>query len=241
MRWVGEPIIEKEVREQGFRVECEGRVIPGILWRPAESIQIDKIVLLGHGGTLDKRANYILATARHLARQEKIAAISIDGPGHGERRKRKPSDAVQAREDFVAAWMEPDASEKIVADWKAALDAIQAELGKGPVGYFGLSMGTMMGIPLIAAEPRICSAVLGLMGTWGPNCDRLVEDAPKIHCPVRFLAQWDDEVVPRETVLDLFDRLGSEKKSLRAHPGRHVQVPAQEMRSVVDFLASHLN
>jgi dienelactone hydrolase len=241
MKWIGEPIIEKEVREQAFRVECEGRVIPGILWKPAEAIQIDRIVLLGHGGSLNKRADYILATARHLVRQEGIAAISIDGPGHGERKKREPADVAQAREDFAQAWAEPNASENIVADWKAALNAVQAELGEGPVGYFGLSMGTMMGIPLIAAEPRIGAAVLGLMGTWGPNRDRLIKDAPKVSCPVRFLAQWDDEVVPRETVLDLFDRLGSHKKSLRAHPGRHVQVPADEMRSVIDFLASHLN
>jgi fermentation-respiration switch protein FrsA (DUF1100 family) len=98
----------------------------------------------------------------------------------------------------------------------------------------------MMGIPLIAAEPRIKAAVLGLMGVWGPNRDRLVEDAPRITCPLRFLAQWNDEVVPRETVLDLFDRLGSKNKSLRAHPGRHVQVPATEMGAIADFFASHL-
>ena len=241
MKWIGEPIIEKKVREQAFRVECEGRIIPGILWRPSKATRTDKIVLLGHGGTLNKRANYILATARHLVRQEGIAAISIDGPGHGERKRREPADVTQAREDFVEAWSEPEADEKIVADWKAALNAVQAEFGEGPVGYFGLSMGTMMGIPLIAAEPRIRAAVLGLMGTWGPNRERLIEDAPKIHCPVRFLAQWDDEVVPRESVLDLFDRIGSKGKNLRAHPGRHVQVPAEEMRSVIDFLASHLN
>ena len=109
------------------------------------------------------------------------------------------------------------------------------------MGYFGLSMGTMMGVPLMAAEPRIQAGVLGLMGVWGPNQDTLIEEAPRIRCPIRFLAQWDDEVVPRETVLDLFGRLGSEEKSLRAHPGRHVEVPADEMRAVADFFAAHLD
>lgn len=240
MQWSSEPLIEKEVREQAFTIECEGRNVPGLLWTPTGRASDIPIVLLGHGGTLHKRAHYILATARRLVKQHGIAAVAIDGPGHGDRRERIPEDQEQARADFVTTWLAPGANEKIVADWRATLDATQAELGTGPVGYFGLSMGTMMGIPLIAAEPRITAAVLGLMGVWGPNQDRLVEDAPKMTCPVRFLAQWDDEVVPRETVLDLFDRLGSKEKSLRAHPGRHVQVPATEMGGIADFFASHL-
>ncbi|MEE3326573.1 MAG: alpha/beta fold hydrolase [Myxococcota bacterium] len=240
MQWSSGPLIEKEVREQAFTIECEGRNVPGLLWTPPERASDIPIVLLGHGGTLHKRAHYILATARRLVKQHGIAAVAIDGPGHGDRRTRKPEDQQQARADFVTAWLAPGANEDIVADWRATLDAVQAELGPGPVGYFGLSMGTMMGVPLIAAEPRIQAAVLGLMGIWGPNRDRLVEDAPKITCQTRFIAQWDDEVVPRETVLDLFDRLGSEEKSLRAHPGRHVQVPASEMGAIADFFASHL-
>ena len=115
----------------------------------------------------------------------------------------------------------------------------QAELGSGPVGYFGLSMGTMMGVPVIAAEARVRVAVLGLMGLWGLNGARLAEDAPRVACPVRFLAQWDDEVVPRPPVLELFDRLGSPDKSLRAHPGKHAAVPPEEMREVSAFLAQH--
>lgn len=241
MDWTGDPLIEKQVHEQAFSLVCEGRSVPGLLWKPPQSTSVKQIVLLGHGGTLHKRAPYILSTARRLVKQYGMAAIAIDGPGHGERRARIPKDQGQARADFLTAWSEPDANEKIVADWKAALDAAQAELGEGAVGYFGLSMGTMMGVPLMAAEPRIQAGVLGLMGVWGPNRDTLIEEAPRIQCPVRFLAQWDDEVVPRETVLDLFGRLGSEEKSLRAHPGRHVEVPADEMRAVADFFAAHLD
>ena len=240
MQWTHEPLVEKDVRERAFTIDCEGRNVPGILWTPIEPASTIPIVLLGHGGTLNKRAHYILATARRLVKQHGMAAVSIDGPGHGDRRERIPEDQQQARADFVTAWLAPGANENIVADWQATLEAAQAEVGKGPVGYFGLSMGTMMGIPLIAAETRIKAAVLGLMGVWGPNQDRLIEDAPKVTCPLRFLAQWNDEVVPRETVLDLFDRLGSKEKSLRAHPGRHVQVPAVEMGAVAEFLASHL-
>ncbi|MAE95614.1 MAG: alpha/beta hydrolase [Deltaproteobacteria bacterium] len=240
MEWIGDPASERGVREQRFDVLCEGRRVPGILWRPSDATELGPLVLLGHGGSLHKRADYILATARRLARHHGIASIAIDGPGHGDRRADGGLDPERVGAEFESSWQEPEATKKIVADWKAALDAVQSELGSGPVGYFGLSMGTMMGVPVIASETRVQVAVLGLMGVWGPNRTRLADDAARVRCPVRFLAQWDDEVVPRDRALDLFDRLGTQQKSLRAHPGKHVEVPADEMRAVADFLALHL-
>jgi hypothetical protein len=82
------------------------------------------------------------------------------------------------------------------------------------VGYWGVSMGTTIGVPLAAAEPRIAAAVLGLMGG-----DALAEPAALVTVPVQFLVQWDDELVARETALALFDALGSAEKTLHANPG----------------------
>jgi len=241
MEWIGDVVTGQGVTEQRFDVICEGRRVPGILWMPEQAREVGALALLGHGGGLDKRADYILGTARRLVRRHGISAIAIDGPGHGDRRSTAGDRAPENSEaEFQKAWSPADATDKMVEDWKAALDAIQSEKGEGPVGYFGLSMGTMMGVPLIASEPRVQAAVLGLMGVWGPNRERLASDSPNVQCPVRFLAQWDDEVVPRETALELFDRLGTKHKSLHAHPGKHVQVPADEMRAIPDFLAAHL-
>ena len=239
MEWIGDPIVERGVREQRFDVQSQGRRVPGLLWT-AEEGPGGPLVLLGHGGSLHKRADYILSTARRLVRHHKISALAIDGPDHGDRRPDGGVDPETVRRDFEKSWQRPETSDEVVADWKAALDSVQYEIGDGPVGYFGLSMGTMMGLPLIAAEPRVRAAVLGLMGVWGPNASRLREDAGKLHCPLRFLVQWDDEIVPRDTALELFDRIGSSDKSLRAHPGVHVAVPADEMRGVAAFLARHL-
>jgi hypothetical protein len=49
-------------------------------------------------------------------------------------------------------------AERAVPEWQATLDALQElpEIGaEGPAGYFGLNMGTAIGVPLTAIEPRI--------------------------------------------------------------------------------------
>ncbi len=94
MEWTGDPLIGRGVREQGFRVECDGRTVPGLLWTTESADEAHPLVLLGHGGTIHKRADYILATARRLVRHHGISALAIDGPGHGERRSEAEGEMV---------------------------------------------------------------------------------------------------------------------------------------------------
>ncbi len=101
-------------------------------------------------------------------------------------------------------------------------------------------MGTMMGLPVTATDSRIRVALLGLMGTWGPNGEDLKRLAPNVSCPVRFLVQWDDDIIPRDSCLELFDVLGSEKKTLHANPGIHTAVPQAEIASSVEYLDRYL-
>jgi hypothetical protein len=109
------------------------------------------------------------------------------------------------------------------------------------VGYWGVSMGTRYGVPLVAAEPRIRAAVLGLFG-WapGPRLAGYDEVAREISVPLLFLVQWDDEVAGREYALALFDLFGSTTKTLHANPGRHVEIPPAEYQASEAFLALHL-
>ncbi|WP_158835201.1 hypothetical protein [Streptomyces sp. NRRL S-350] len=64
--------------------------------------------------------------------------------------------------------------------------------------------------------------------------------ARRVRVPVEFVLQWDDELVPREGALALFDELGSREKTLHANPGGHLEVPDFELDASGRFLARHL-
>jgi len=95
-------------------------------------------------------------------------------------------------------------------------------------------------LPVTATDDRVRVALLGLMGAWGPNGDDLLRMAPEVSCPVRFLVQWDDEIVPRDACLELFGALGTRKKSLHGNPGAHRAVPQFEVNASVEYLDRHL-
>ena len=221
------------VVETAFALDIEGRRVPGVLWSPKDD-EPRPIVLLGHGGGSHKRGDYILAMARRLVRHHGIRAFAIDGPGHGDRL------AAGATVDFDRAWQDEQATDQIVADWRGALDWLRGQVEVTAVGYWGLSMGTMMGVPVVAALEEVEAALLGLMGFWGPNAERLRQDAGRVTCPVQFLVQWDDEIVPKDRCFELFGELGASDKAMLVHPGAHAAVPPAVMRDSLAFLAMKL-
>ena len=241
VRW-GDETQSGGVRERDFAVEVGGRRVPGVLWLPETGTGPRPLVLLGHGATRHKRIDYLVALGRRLASDYGFAIAAIDAPGHGDRRAPGHDDDVTLFSDFLAEWSREGTVDDVVAEWRAAIDAVRDldEVGDGPVGYWGLSMGTIYGVPLVAAEPRIQVAVFGLMGLLGPTRDRLAVDAPSIACPVLLIQQWDDSLIPRAEVFELFDALGSLDKRLHAHPGEHAAVPVEEIAFSARFLARHL-
>lgn len=245
IRWSGGPIEDKGVAERGLTLDVDGRAVPAVLWVPAGATAPMPLVVLGHGRTLDKRIVYLLVLARRLARHHGIASVSLDWPGHGDRSDDLVELANAGRSDL---YRDPEVIGEIIehaaADVRALVTAVQedgeAAVGVGPVGYFGLSLGTMFGLPAVAADERYVVAVLGLMGlTWGWS-DRLEADAARLSIPVLFLQQWHDELLGREPVSRLFDAIASKDKRLHAHPGPHAGVPPEELEAAEAFLASHL-
>lgn len=242
---------EQGVTERRFDLEVAGEVVPGLLWTPAEAEGPRPIVLFGHGGTQHKRVEGILALARSLVRHRGYAAMALDAPRHGDRMT--PEDAERYRamlRDFkgrlpsltdaqlrAARATVPQA----IAEWKAALNAVERlpEIGSGHVGYWGLSMGCGIGVPLIAQEPRITAAVLGL-GALRRGDDELEATAHAVRIPLQFVFQLDDELMTPEGGLALFSAFGSEIKTMHINPGPHVAVPPFQRDCAELFFARHL-
>ena len=238
MSWNGKNDTHSGVLERGFTLNVEGRTVPGVYWTP-ENGSTNRLVLLGHGGTTHKKVEYIAQLAALLVARG-ISAMAIDGPGHGDRQN-AAAGADNNLDEFPRMWRDGGGTDAIVADWAAALDFIEAEDGERPTGWWGLSMGTMMGLPVTASDKRIKVALLGLMGGGGVNGADLLRMAPEVSCPVRFLLQWDDQLIPLKEGLELFDRLGTKHKTLHANPGLHSAVPRFELFSgSVDYLDQRL-
>jgi dienelactone hydrolase len=221
--------------------------IPGVLWTPEGVAGTRPLILMGHGGGQHKKAPAVVARARRFVTECGFAVAAVDVPGHGDRPEDEEYDRIatenQARVEAGAelapliAGFQALVARQTVPEWRRVLDAVQEldYVGAGPVGYWGVSLGCGLGVPFVAAEPRVRAAVLGLGGALAS-----AEAGARITVPVEFLVQWDDERVPRAQSLALFDALGSAEKTLHANPGEHGEVPAFELDSTLRFFARHL-
>ena len=70
--------------------------------------------------------------------------------------------------------------------------------------------------------------------------EALADVAGQVAIPIEVLLQWDDELVPRASVVALFDAFGSRSKTLHANPGGHGGVPEHEHDSGERFFTRHL-
>jgi dienelactone hydrolase len=225
--------------------------VPGVLWSPADGPGHAPLVLMGHGGGLHKKTPALMARAQETVTTWGFTVVAIDAPGHGDRPRTAADE--QARTDLRQAMTAGDKERfesvsvryaislvaRAVPEWQATLDALRElpEIGtEAPVGYGGgVSLGTAIGIPLTAVEPRIVAAVFG--GGFFVY-EAQLEAAKRITVPVQFLLPWDDEHVDRQSTLALFDAFASKEKTLHANPGDHRRI--RWIGVDEGFLARHL-
>jgi dienelactone hydrolase len=250
-------VSEQGVTERRFDIEVAGQRVPGIVWTPTGATGPRPLLLQGHGGIQHKRVENVLSLARRMVQRHGWAVAALDAPGHGDRVTKE--EAERARERMVEAVRSgrasagrgamtdeqrramSEAARGVVGEWKATLDALQQrpEIGEGPVAYWGVSMGTRYGVPLIASEPRIKCAVLGLFGI-GPDPDDFSEAASKLEVPLLFLFQHDDELMTPAAGVALFKTFGSKVKTMHMNPGGHVAVPQFERDEYELFYSRHI-
>jgi cephalosporin-C deacetylase-like acetyl esterase len=240
------------VTERLFTVAAGGESVPAVIWAPEGAAGPRPLIAMGHGGSQHKKITSLADRAKAWARKFGWATLAIDAPGHGDRISREEAAAnmreVGARVSGQApATWDPERlkmmlrrTHQAVPEWKAALDvALSLPFVGGPVGYWGVSMGTAIGVPFLANEPRVSAAVLGLAGLREGQSD-FEAAARAITIPVEFVFQWEDAVAARETGLALFNALGSKEKTMHINPGGHMDIPGFESASWERFFVRHL-
>ncbi|PYC85380.1 alpha/beta hydrolase [Streptomyces tateyamensis] len=231
-------IVEREFTVNG---------VPGVLWSPESAADRAPLILQAHGGGNHKKHPAMSGRAALLVRQCGYHVAVLDAPGHGDRPRTEHDEREIATMFAARAAGEPEGpivvrynehlAKLAVPEYHALLDALQQlpEIGTdGLVGFWGINMGTAIGVPFVAAEPRVKAAVFGQH--W-PQA--LAEHARRITVPIEFDLQWDDEHITREEGLELFDAFASTEKSLHVNSGRHKELPRFEAESAVRFFARH--
>ena len=244
MEWTENDSSADGAIERAFTVDRAGNAVPGVLWRPENAKGATPLVLMGHGGSGHKRNDRMVQLGRMFARDYGWCAASMDGPVHGDRGPVKQSTDPAYRD----LWQRDNPVQDMIADWKALLDQVSDldYVDANRIGYWGVSMGTMFGLPFVSSEPRIKAAVLGKAGLTGSSVERsgiaptFEKYAPMLTQPVLFSIQWDDERFDRDGQLDLYDRLGSADKRLHAYPGVHVDNGPESFEVQADHLKRYL-
>ena len=247
--------LEHNVRQIEFTVEVAGEAVPCVIWKPSTPLEPRTLIALGHGGSQHKKTRDIRDRAIRYATSFGWTSLALDAPKHGERISREEAEAERLKTerrlqgDVSAPSLR--SAEKIafldrlaaqaVPEWQVALDTALACFAPAvdSVGYWGLSQGTWIGVPLLAEEKRFTCAVLGLAHLH-PDHVTLRRAAQRLTVPLRFAFQWDDPIRSRDYGIALFTAFGSSDKSMHINPGGHTAIPATEADSWDAFFQRHL-
>ena len=221
-----------------FRIRRDGmRDITGALWLPDAPVEGKTLICCGHGASGNRYQAPISDLAERFVGAN-LPVLSLDGPVHG---LRQVGDG--GRTAFFPEYQRDNSLIDMTDDWTCAIEQIQSEFAIAKLAYFGLSMGSLFGLPLVASRGDVTVAVLGLMGVQQnfPHGETLLKAAADIKCPILFLMQLEDELFNREGCLQIFDAFASKDKRLHGNPGLRPEVPSEEIDCTFDFLLAHIN
>lgn len=236
------------VRQRDFEFSSRGDRVPGRLLLPASASGPLPLVLTQHGAGGAKDDDSMDAVCLPWA-QRGAAVACIDFPLHGERASAKLSERIlgllQAARPLCASEAELWTGFvcQAVIDLRRAVDALVAlpEIDAARVGYAGFSLGSILGAPFCAEEPRIRAATLALGGGGiGPKAtdpvDHIARFAPR---PLLFVNATRDERISRERA-EALHAAAREPKQVLWFEGTHAALPGAALKAMWEFLKRHL-
>ncbi len=210
-----------ELREIRFSLRVGDEAVPGLLIMPREGDDILPLVLIQHPATGSKDDYFVRDVALAWAKMG-WACAGLDAPLHGERASHDPMSLLRDRERFGAV------SRQFAAEVTAVIDALgeRYRIDLSRLGYVGYSMGSMLGIPAVAADGRFRVAAFCLIGEGGLLGVAGDEDSPVLRLgrvAVRIVAKEQDEFFPRAASQALYEALPGERDIVWL-PGGHFEI-----------------
>jgi len=233
--------LSDEVLCKDFYTKAGDRRVPASIWMPKNTSQLLPVVLVGHGGSGHRKSQLVLDFVQDIVLEFQMAVVAIDGPVHGDRRG-VFMDGPVVRQEFREIWATGLSIDPMVEDWQSCIDHLNQfpEIDLNRIGWYGISMGTAYGIPLVAADSRIKVVSLGMWGTCRPPTERLVADANNISIPVLFQVKENDEIFTQQGQEDLYANIASKEKAYKTYPGGHTDPKDKQLIEIIQFLSQHL-
>jgi len=233
--------MSKGIQQHEWMIRTSSKTIPAVMWVPFGGDRPYPLAMVCHGGSGHKTSDLVLDVVNALVEPFKIAVLAIDGPLHGARRT-DFKEGLAVRDEFKDLWSRGGDIDAMVEDWRAALDDVcsRPEINSARVAWYGISMGTAYGVPLLAADTRIGAAVLGMWGICRKPSERLEKDAENIHIPVLFQTKSEDQSFTAAGQSALFNLLSSSQKRIVNYPGGHSDPKGDQLKEAMEFLRLHL-
>lgn len=217
------------------------QTVTGLLTIPGKGDRPLPTIILMHGLGDSKTVDYIEAGNRYLLNAG-YAVLRLDISNHGDRFKYDYD--FDLTDGF--RYRTRDLITQTVFDLRRAVDFIQTreELDHRRIGYFGISLGGMIGTIFCGVDERIAVPVIVLAGgnlnlMFGKAAlSRDTKDFLSIIDPIHFVAKIsprpllminaeNDDVVPPVTSKLLF-KAAKKPKEIIWHPSKHHDLPVDE-------------
>jgi dienelactone hydrolase len=236
------------VRQLDFELSSRGDRVPGRLLLPAKHPGPFPLILAQHGAGGAKDADYMDIACLPWVRGG-AAVASTDFPLHGERASPKLTERIlglfEAKSDLspfeAELWI--CFVRQAVSDLRRTVDAMAElpQIDAGRIAYAGFSLGTILGVPFCAEEPRIKAAALAIGGGGiGPVASDPVGHIPRLAPrPALFVNASRDETIPRASAEALHEAARSPKEVLW-FDCTHSELPGAALKAMWRFLGRHL-